>query len=272
MTDAEIGRYRGINQFGAAYAFMLSNDPHAEGSVDRLLMRRMIRLCEETKDYLYGGYTPRDVSYRKHARPSLEAVVDGLFERSFTDEEKISAIAAYCAGLCDKMADDDMDHMVFGGTEEQIIARGTDWCTDLARVGCALCQVAGYPCRIVETFDLSHAYSGHVVTEVWRGGAWGVVDPTKGIVCRVSGGRPASAWEIMRHIGPLTGLTRRGCAVEIDLRQFGSVAVVNYPVGVPGEYDETPSSVNDYYRKILKTGAEGWPGGLRWLFGEDRAE
>jgi len=38
--------------------------------------------------------------------------------------------------------------MVFGGTELEIIKRGSDWCSDLSRVGAALLQCLGMPSRI----------------------------------------------------------------------------------------------------------------------------
>lgn len=34
-----ISRYQGIYRFGKAYGFMLENDPHASGSVDRVLAK-----------------------------------------------------------------------------------------------------------------------------------------------------------------------------------------------------------------------------------------
>ena len=36
-------------------------------------------------------------------------------------------------------------------------------------------------------------------------------------------------------------------------------------------YDYAVSPINDYYRSILEMSGRGWPGGLRWLHGEDAA-
>ena len=74
--------------------------------------------------------------------------------------------------------------MRFGGTEEQIIARGSDWCTDVVRVACAMCQVAGVPARLVSLFNLSQAHSGHDIIEVFSEGVWGAADPLNGLVYR----------------------------------------------------------------------------------------
>jgi len=32
------------------------------------------------------------------------------------------------------------------------------------------------------------------------------------------------------------------------------------------------SGINAHYRAILEMSRKGWPGGLRWLFGEERGE
>ena len=80
--------------------------------------------------------------------------------------------------------------MRFGGTEEEIIERGSEWCTDVARVACALYQVAGFPCRIVNLFNLNAAYSGHVIVEVYRSEKWGAVDTNTGVIYQKADGAP----------------------------------------------------------------------------------
>lgn len=57
--------YKGINQFGRAYEVMLKNDVHANNSVDRVVAENMIRLCDDTKEYLYERYTNKKVGYIK---------------------------------------------------------------------------------------------------------------------------------------------------------------------------------------------------------------
>lgn len=53
----DLSQYMGLAQFGRAYQYMIQNDTHAPGSVDRLLTEQMVRLCLETADYLYNGRT-----------------------------------------------------------------------------------------------------------------------------------------------------------------------------------------------------------------------
>ena len=149
--------------------------------------------------------------------------------------------------------------MRFGGTEEQIIERGSDWCADVARVGCALYQVAGFPCRMVYLFDLQAAYSGHVIVEVHRSRRWGAVDPISGVVYGTDDGAPANTWELMndadlvnRHAGPEAWYT--------NPEQFAAAGTANYHVRDAARYDYTVTGVNEYTRAVLSTADRGWAG------------
>jgi hypothetical protein len=249
-----ISKYQGLGQFGPAYEIMLKNDTHAPGSIDRILMEGMIRLCPETADYLYSKYSPTKSFYKKGSRPRLEQYLRVISKNS-SKERQIEAITRFTSNLQKKVSND-LNLMQFGGTEEEVIARGSDWCTDVARVGCALCQVAGFPARIVHLFDIKKAYSGHVIIEVFRNKVWGAVDSLRNIIYRDSRGRPVSTWNLMN--APSTP------------GQFRGAAISNYFVWRWKEYDYTPSKINNYYRSILENSNQGWPSGLRWIHNEDR--
>lgn len=253
MAELDLHRYQGSAHFGPGYHYLYEHDSHAPGSVDRALLEEMLLVCAETETYLYTAFTPLEPHYRKGSRPALEACVQKATEGCLSAEERIAAIARFTAGL-GEYASDDMDLMRLGGTEEAIIDRGSDWCTDLARVGCVLFQIAGLPARIVMLADTAQAYSGHVITEAHRNGVWGAVDTTTGKVYVDADGCPVSAAAIRR-----TG--QQG--------QFRCVAVANYFVWEAAKYTYTVSGINDYYRSILTKAQQGWPGGLRWLHGEE---
>jgi len=243
---------------------------YAPGSIDRTLTENMIRLCSETVDYLYSEYTPTKSLYEKGSRPELEQYVKRAILGNSSKEKHIEAIARFTSNL-QKKATDDLDLMQFGGTEEEIIVRGSDWCTDVARVGCALCQVAGFPARIVNLFDIKRAYSAHVIVEVYRNKVWGAVDPLRNVIHRDSAGTPVSTWDLMNdhHLIEHHYLKDRITALRA-LGQFNGVAISNYFVWQAKERDYTVSKINDYYRSILENSNQGWPGGLRWIHGEDR--
>lgn len=269
MRD-DIERHRGAGQFGRAYEVMFENDCNAPGSVDRVLVERMVRLCEETAGYLYGRYTLAETRYQQGTRPELERHLEAAVAGCDSDEDRIAGICRFCNGL-QAGAMDDLDEMRVGGTEEAVIERGSDWCTEVARVGCVLFQVAGLPARMVYLVDTGQAYSGHAITEVCRGGVWGAVCPHTDVIYGHPGGRPASTWELKQDPG-LVELHRTETGRSYTrMGQFRGAAISNYFVWESDRYDYTVSPVNDYYRSILEMSLKGWPGGLRWLHGEDSA-
>jgi len=264
----DVSAYRGIGQFGKAYKVMLENDAHAPGSVDRLLVEEMIRLCTETAEYLYSRYTPISVYYKKGMRPVLEEYVEAVTTGSNSSEEFVQAITLFTSGLQVK-APADLDSVQVGGIEEDIIARGSDWCTDVARVGCALNQVAGFPGRMVSLFNTDEAYSGHVIIEAYRGGAWGAIGPLTNVVYYHPDGKPASAWDLMTNPVIIEYHCKNKTTPYTTVGQFRGVAISNYFVWKWEEYDYTVSGINQYYRSVLEMEEQGWPGGLRWIHGEE---
>ena len=261
--------YIGPAWFGPAYERMMAHDPHAPGSVDRELIATAVGLCSETEAYLYDGFTAREAGYRIGTRPGLEGIARTIVRAVVGTEEKVGAIARYTAALADA-APSSLADLRFGGTEEEIIARGSDWCADVARVAIALLATSGIPARMVLLADLQRAYSGHNVVEAYRSGRWGCLDPRSGVVYLDEEGRPATTWDltnfprlILRHYrGRRTPYSRVG--------QFRRSAVANYRVGPPDPAAHRVTALNAYYRSILRMADRGWPGGLRWLHGEDR--
>jgi hypothetical protein len=155
-----------------------------------------------------------------------------------------------------------------GGTEEEIIERGSDWCTDVARAACALLQIAGIPSRIVYLFNLKQAYSGHAVVEGYHSESWGAVDPGTGVVYLGPKGKPATVWDLMNHpdlIEAHSGPSAPCTTVD----QFRGAGITNYYCWEHDSYDFIVSGLNWYYSKILEMSDQGWPGALRWLYGED---
>ena len=257
----------GPKAFGRAYRIMLDHDPHAPGSADRAIVASMVRLCDETASYLYDGCPSRSAGCVAGARPALERFLAEAGSPAGGPEQRVAAIAELTRSLAERSPAGGLAAMRFGGTEEQIIERGSDWCADVARVGCALYQVAGFPCRMAYLFDLQVAYSGHVIVEVHRSGKWGAVDAMCGVVYRTGDGAPATTWELMndaglvkRHAGPDAWYT--------NPEQFTAAGIADYHVQDAARYDYPVTGVNGYTRAVLAMADRGWPGGLRWLHGE----
>ena len=263
----DLSAFTGTGAFGGAYEFMLEHDAHAPDSVDRNLTRAMVRLCPETVDYLYGSFTPLDILYQQGSRPKLERILTQIVPTDGEPEKVLYHIVKYTQGL-GKHAEQDLQKMRVGGPEEQIIERGSDWCTDVARVACVLCQVASLPCRIVNLFNLDQAYSGHVIVEAYRAYTWGAADPSTGVVYRKPGGEPATVWDLMSTPALVEAHRGQG-AFYTTVGQFRSAGIANYFCWQSENYDHTVTGLNEYYMSILEMSKQGWPGGLRWLHGED---
>jgi hypothetical protein len=263
--------YCGTRWYTPAYRTMLENDPHARRSVDRVLFESMVRLCAETASFLYSEFTPIESTYVTGSRPALERIVERLGPVGRSAGRRVEAVSAYCSEV-GRHAPAEIEALRFGGTEEEIIARGTDWCTDIARVACALYQVGGFPARLVYLANLKEAYSGHTIVEVFWNGAWGAVDVSTDVVYRSTARRPASAWDLMTHPGLADRHYRDDSTYYSRGDQFMGAGVANYPLNESPARDFSVSSVNPYYRTILENSGRGWPGGIRWLFGENALE
>jgi hypothetical protein len=84
-------------------------------------------------------------------------------------------------------------------------------------------------------------------------------------------GKPVSTWNLMsdHHLIKRHYLRDKSIMYRA-LGQFRGAAISNYFVWCWREYDYTVSKINNYYRSILEISNQGWPGGLRWIHGEDR--
>lgn len=202
-------------------------------------------------------------------RPQLDAYIRDVIEPHSGDDTRVQVVTDFCGDVCAR-APTSVDEMEFGGTEEEIIARGSAWCIDVARVACALFQVTGLPSRLVIAADTERPYSGHVLTGVWTAHRWCAVDPTYGIVFLQQDGMPTSMWELIQDAGAKRAFAVRCPLPYVPAEQFRTVALAAYDLAAWRNYDYSVSRVNAYYRRILDMAHNGWPGGLRWLDGEDR--
>ena len=264
---------KGMGIFGKQYEIMYKNDVQADGSVVKNLFKEMIKLEQSSADYLYSTYTDMSKRYKPGSRPFLENIIAGL--KAQKESETVDNIVSYCANIVNN-CDTDTEDMIFGGTEEEIIKRGTYWCTDIARVACIMFQIAGLPSRMLTTANTKFAYCGHEVTEVYYNNKWGVVDVNADMAYRRDG-IPVSAWEIQNDYNLVNEAfykkhpeaEKEGYLLYPPGEQYVSVGITNYYVDENEKYNYKTSMVNDYCREILKRSAENWAGGIRWIHGED---
>ena len=239
---------KGYDVFGKSYGIMFRNDVHAGGSIDDEFIKEMVLLDDDSYPYLYSGVKRYDM-----ARHELFG-----YARQFhgqTDRETVANVIKFTSEIAAGY-DVDFKDMLFGGTEKQIIERGTDWCADMARVCAVLLQCCGIPCRIVHLANLEKAYNGHVVCEAFYEDRYGVIDPIYGYM--FYGDAPISAYDIMKD---------NSC-----LRQYSENYRGLYSAIAIGEYDPTSdkndytiSVPNAYTSKLIYTEHND-----QWIMGEDR--
>ena len=260
----------GIGVFGPAYKAMYECDPHANGSVDRVLLARMVRLTDASATGFYAPEQTRVSEYESGTRPLLEGLLSRFSESTPIGNPHgvIGAILNIGEDIVSRAAES-IDNLVFGGTEEQIFERGSDWCTDLARLACCLSQVGGYNARLAFLADISKPYSGHAICEMSIDGRWLAVDATYGIEYRSPNGDPLNVWQLVSN--PLQAESV-GAVTDEVVGYFRAAALVEYCVVDVSMHDYSISRIDEYNRSILEEASLGWSGGLRWLHGEDSDE
>ena len=238
---------QGYSIFGKPYEIMLKNDLHDLVSIDHALMRNMILLDEESSQVLY----------QKPSCRNMEGHALYAFAQQFKaaqDRQSIRNVLDYTSGIALRY-DVDFKKMVFGGTEQQILQRGTDWCADMARVGVVLLQCLGIPCRILHLVNLNKAYHGHVVGEAYYNGSYGVVDFIYGY--QFYGETPISARDVLRNADVLSAYSEeyRGLYSAIGVSEYDPMEPSN---------DYSISKPNAYYMKLIYTDHLD-----TWIMGED---
>ncbi|MCM1128191.1 MAG: hypothetical protein NC429_17200 [Lachnospiraceae bacterium] len=240
----------GYDVFGKSYGIMLRNDVHAGNSIDDIFIREMVLLDDDSYLYLYSQIKRFDMT--QHELFGFA----GQF-RGKTDRETITKVIKFTSEIAMEYNVDFKD-MLFGGTELQIIERGTDWCADMARVCAVLLQCCNIPCRIVHLANLEKAYNGHVVCEAYYEGRYGIIDPIYGYMFYDN--VPISAYDVTKN--------------KKHLQQYGdgenygglySAIAINEYDPTNGKNVYTVSAPNAYYLKLIYTEHND-----QWIMGEDR--
>lgn len=242
---------KGYDVFGKAYGVMLRNDLHNIHSIDHKLLQEMILLEPDSYRLLYSA---------KPTCPDMRSHELWGFAQSFRGQEDLNSIRNLLA-FTSNMAENfslPLEEMRFGGTEKEILHRGTDWCADMARAAAALLMCLGIPARILHLANTEKAYYGHVIVEAFYEGKYGVIDPIYGYL--FYDGAPLDAFTLLTE-------PERLKAYDEEYRGlFRSIAVSEYdPMNAANDY--SVSNVNDYYRTLLTTNHNG-----SWLMGEDQSQ
>lgn len=220
---------KGYDVFGKAYGVMCRNDLHDPKSIDHKLMQEMMLLDSESFEYLY---------HKAPSTPNMSAHKLRSFAKQFRakdDRKTIENILKYCSDIAMNY-DVPFEKMLFGGREEEILERGTDWCADMARVGAVLLMCNGIPARIVHLANPAKAYNGHVVTEAYYEGNFGVCDFIYGYLFYDK--RPIDAYELSQNKRYLNTYPEDyvGLYSCVAISEYDPMAENCYNISAPNEY------------------------------------
>ena len=235
---------KGYDIFGKAYGVMLRSDLHAPGSIDHRLMQEMILVEQESEAVLYGA-VPELASMENHPLYAFAQRFRGGDER-----RTVQNVLAYTSAMAAR-CDTPFEEMLFGGTEQEILSRGTDWCADLARVCAVLLDCLGVPARLVNLANIHKAYHGHVAVEAFYEGRYQFCDPVYGY----------------HFAQDVRGLVRNAALLQAVPQDyaglFAAAAISAYNPLDPSNCYEI-SRPNPYYLTLIGADHQG-----RWIQGED---
>ena len=239
---------QGYDVFGKAYGYMLKNDLHDINSIEHKLLQEQIRLDSVSEPFLYGGY---QILY------PLENHELYIFSQKFKNNNEIDSLKSvvkYASELASNF-NVQLKDMYFGGTEKEILNRGTDWCFDLARLSAVILDCIGLTSRFIFVANPDKAYNAHVLLEVYYNDSWGVVDPLYGYIFYDT--NPICAKDIL--------YSKQMNSMDEDYKNmFKQISIAEYnPNDKENKY--LISKCNEYTYKINTIEQDG-----TWLLGEDK--
>lgn len=233
-----------LTLFGPAIAALYRADPHRPGSVDAVLIERMRPLTPASRAALYPAQAeaPR---YRPGARPELERWVRQATVDAIHPVQVAVALTRFCARIPTLFPTPerstaagfygDFRSYLCGGTEEEVIKKGSPLAAERARVLCALAQVAGLPARIA-FLARPDPPERHTVTEIFLYTKWSVFDGFSGRFYPWPKHYYASVPEIQAIPGMVDQAADHGRDRYVDSAYFRHVAVAEYPIEDFGHY------------------------------------
>ena len=142
--------------------------------IDRYQANQFVYFQPETAAYLYRDYTPLTVKYKTGTLPNYEKLAAQYTAGLKSDTAKAVALLLAMPkffrhpGMPPLGASARPDRNL---EDEPLLASGSGWCNEQARVFIRLCQVSGIPARMVHLFG-----QNHTVAEFHAEGRWAVAD------------------------------------------------------------------------------------------------
>jgi len=148
-----------------------------------------------TAEVLYGPGPWDELDYRPGSRPMLEWVLREqiALDGRASDRDKALAVMRYARDI--RRAAPGKFDIFHGGSEEDVIRKGSGMCNEQSRVMIRLAQIAGLPARYV-----GHITGDHGTAEIRIDGAWAHFD-IRGQYYDKDDGRIASMWDLKSDPG-----------------------------------------------------------------------
>lgn len=251
----------GYGVFGKAYEDMFKNDLHHQRSVDHVILKNMILLDIDSKSFLYKSPQPvsKDIC-------NLTLYEFALKLKGDNHLESINRTIEFVNEIVEKF-NTPFEEMIFGGTELEIIKRGSDWCTDISRVGAALLQCLGMPSRIAILVNQFKAYHGHQVVEVYLEGAYMMCDFLYGVIARLD--QNHSVYDLLSKPKLVHKIysSKINDSNQLDYitSLYNLAAISEYDISQKHDYQT--SKPNEYYLKMMNLKQDG-----TWQMNEDKLE
>jgi hypothetical protein len=244
MTSHLPETLRGRAALGPEIEPLLDADPHRPGSVDAVLLDRLIPLTPETHDALYAA--PSRPNYVPGSRPELERYVRETLADIVHPVQAAIALTRFCALIPRRFPTverstetgfyGDFRSFLCGGTEEEVIKKGSPLAVERARVLCAMAQVAGLPARIV-FLARTDPPARHAVAEIWLPDRWCAFDGFEGRFYVLPKRLYASVWDARQMPEVVDHHPDHGHRRYVDSAYFRTAAVAAYDIAAFASYD-----------------------------------
>ena len=239
-----------------------SNRIYAVDTVDAVLEDSAVRVDCRSRDLLLAEppvSQMRRLSSLKDDRPMLAWLASRISNSGRSQVDLIDRIAVFTSMIENHFPSVGLPasqgfyrtpgDFWWGGPEEVVIAKGSDWCHEIARVFCAMAQVLEIPCRLVYT---SSDDDGHVIAEAYWCGSWVLVDPLAPKVYRTPDGSPVSVIALSDlSEDELFAITASREGYYVNPCYFKHLFVAEYWLADSHKYNYGISRCNQYYEQLL---------------------
>ena len=220
----------------AVAAGLIAADPHRAGSVDRTLLDAGVWLTPATRPSLYRPpATPMPAPVRE--RPELARIVAEAGAGAVHEFQRATALRRWVAAIPRRFPEggrstregfwDDFHTFLCGGTEEEVIKKGSPLAAELSRVLVTLTAMAGLPARLVHLFAAAPA-ERHCVVEIFIAGRWTVFYPVSDRSFAWPKHGYTSAWDLRWMPALIDGLQDAGRLRYVAGRFYQTAAIAAY--------------------------------------------